>query len=472
MRFSINHTHPTIRIQKIELNNFKCVSHGEIEIKHGRKKKSQGVSSNILGIYGQNGSGKSAVIEALYILKAAMSGNHVPTRYSECIASGAEYATLAFTFDLHYSSPNDFNRTVVYSFKISAVPNENKDDSDRPKNISSLYSTKVKIYDETISASGFFNSKNQKMQEILTTDGNHYPIGPVRKITEYVGNQKDTAIIDLEVNKRTASNNSCSFIFQSETLDLFSEKSNPSDYVRLLFDLNFYANNYLHVINTRTSGMGTATEIPFNTRLGTLVLNFYTANRMQQKIFDDLDYFIAKINLVLPELISNLRIELKHEETVLNGKKAQEVKLYTRRNDTLIPLRDESAGIIKMISILSLIIASYNDESISVAIDELDAGIYEYILGEILRGMETHGKGQFIFTSHNLRPLEVLKKEDIVFTTSSPDNRYLRLKGVGQSNNLRNVYFREILSSTQTEQLYSASRQEQIVEAFISAEDD
>lgn len=89
----------------------------------------------------------------------------------------------------------------------------------------------------------------------------------------------------------------------------------------------------------------------------------------------------------------------------------------------------------------------------------------------ILSGLEAHGKGQLIFTSHNLRPLEVLKKEDIVFTTSSPDNRYLRLKGVAQSNNLRNVYFREILSGTQPEPLYSASRQEQIVQAFLNAGD-
>lgn len=471
MDFSDNHTIPTIRIQKIELNNFKCVSHGEIEIKNGRKNNSKGATSNILGIYGQNGSGKSAVIEALAILKRAMSGDPVPTRYSECIASGAEYAALAFTFDLHYSTPTDYNRTVVYSFKISAVSNDTIEDSDGSKTISSLYPTKVKLFDETISASGFFNGKSQKMQDILTTTGNHYPIGPVRKISEYVGDQKESAVIDLEVNKRTAIKNSCSFIFLSDTLDLFTQKSDNSEYAQLLFDLSFYAHYYLHAIDSRSSGMGSVTAIPLSTRLGTLALNLLVANRMPQNIFDDLVFYITKINTVLPELISNLRIELKAQETLHNGKKAQEVNLYSRRNDTLIPLRDESAGILKLISILSLIIASYNDESVSVAIDELDAGIYEYILGEILSGLEAHGKGQLIFTSHNLRPLEVLKKEDIVFTTSSPDNRYLRLKGVAQSNNLRNVYFREILSGTQTEPLYSASRQEQIVQAFLNADD-
>ena len=37
-------------------------------------------------------------------------------------------------------------------------------------------------------------------------------------------------------------------------------------------------------------------------------------------------------------------------------------------------------------------------------IDELDSGIYEYLLGECLEVMQDKAKGQLIFTSHNLRP--------------------------------------------------------------------
>ena len=39
-------------------------------------------------------------------------------------------------------------------------------------------------------------------------------------------------------------------------------------------------------------------------------------------------------------------------------------------------------------------------------IDEFDSGIYEYLLGELLEIMNESAKGQFVFTSHNLRPLE------------------------------------------------------------------
>ena len=49
-------------------------------------------------------------------------------------------------------------------------------------------------------------------------------------------------------------------------------------------------------------------------------------------------------------------------------------------------------------------------------IDELDSGIYEYLLGECLEVMQDKAKGQLIFTSHNLRPLEILENDSLLYT--------------------------------------------------------
>ena len=46
-------------------------------------------------------------------------------------------------------------------------------------------------------------------------------------------------------------------------------------------------------------------------------------------------------------------------------------------------------------------------------VDELDSGIYEYLLGECLEVMQDKAKGQLIFTSHNLRPLEILENDSL-----------------------------------------------------------
>ena len=84
-------------------------------------------------------------------------------------------------------------------------------------------------------------------------------------------------------------------------------------------------------------------------------------------------------------------------------------------------------------------------ETITLAIDELDSGIYEYLLGELLRIMQNSGKGQLIFTSHNLYPLETLESSSIVFTTTNVDDRYTRIGSVRATNNLRSMYLREVI---------------------------
>ena len=133
-----------------------------------------------------------------------------------------------------------------------------------------------------------------------------------------------------------------------------------------------------------------------------------------------------------------------------------------------MPLRNVSDGIRRLISVLGLIAGAFNQQSMTVAIDEFDAGIYEYLLGELLSIMEKYGKGQFIFTSHNLRPLEVIDKKFLCFTTTNPDNRYFRMKNIGATNNLRDTYFREIVMGEQEEEVYSRTKSFKIVQALRS----
>ena len=111
----------------------------------------------------------------------------------------------------------------------------------------------------------------------------------------------------------------------------------------------------------------------------------------------------------------------------------------------------------------------YNNEKICVIIDEMDSGIFEFLLGELLSVLKEKGKGQLIFTSHNLRALEVLDKSDIVFTTVNPDNRYIKLRNVKKSNNLRDFYLREIFLGGQNEEIYNKTKSYAISRAFRKA---
>ena len=111
----------------------------------------------------------------------------------------------------------------------------------------------------------------------------------------------------------------------------------------------------------------------------------------------------------------------------------------------------------------------YNESSITVAIDELDSGVFEYLLGEILSIISEKGCGQLIFTSHNLRPLETLDRGFIAFTTTNPNNRYIRMTNIKTNNNLRDFYYRDIVLGEQNEPVYETTNNAEIALAFREA---
>lgn len=104
-----------------------------------------------------------------------------------------------------------------------------------------------------------------------------------------------------------------------------------------------------------------------------------------------------------------------------------------------------------------------------LAIDELDSGVFEYLLGELLSVFENGGKGQLIFTSHNLRALEMLDKKCILFSTTNPDNRYIRLQNVQTNNNLRDLYLRSLTLGGQKEKMHEDTDSVAIGRAFRRA---
>ena len=157
------------------------------------------------------------------------------------------------------------------------------------------------------------------------------------------------------------------------------------------------------------------------------------------------------------------------EQLLESGTVGHKVELLSSRGDILIPLKYESEGIIKIISFLNILICVYNNPSMCLVIDELDSGVFEYLLGELLSVFSDGGNGQLIFTSHNLRALEMLNKQSILFSTANPENRYIRLQKVQANNNLRDMYLRSLTLGGQKEQMYEETDSVLIGRAFRSA---
>lgn len=89
-----------VRIIKNELINFKNVEYGQIKYMNYSSVQNDACisESDIVGIYGQNGSGKTAMVEALDIVKHVLSGIEIPYDTYEGILSDQNDTVIKTTF--------------------------------------------------------------------------------------------------------------------------------------------------------------------------------------------------------------------------------------------------------------------------------------------------------------------------------------------------------------------------------------
>lgn len=462
---------PVIRLRKAVLQNFKSVEYGEIVFNAG-KLGAASMDADILGIYGQNGSGKTSFIEALSILKQLMIGASVHENYADCVAMDADHATLTFSFDMLY--PDHTTREAVYTFCLSREQRSN-DEVEVTRDLSEEDDDDaqwmIKVFDEKLSLSWEEDGVRKNLQTIIDTASGSEVFVPVTKRRALAGSNRQQ-LLELEVNKKLAREKSQSFIFMRHTLQTFRAHDPQSLFLQTLLELRYYAYTNLFVVDSRSTGLiRLNVALPLYTTKGVIMLSLNKATPIAEQMYPKVQRQLEAVSTVLTKLVPGLTIDLKKVGQTLDrkGNAISKVMLMACRGDLEIPLRDESDGVRKIISVLSLIISAFNQDSVTVAIDEFDAGIFEYLLGELLQAMEESGRGQFIFTSHNLRPLEVISKKFLCFTTTNPENRYVRLKNVGASNNLRDVYFRELIMGEQDEELYNATKRYKIVGALKKA---
>ena len=109
----------------------------------------------------------------------------------------------------------------------------------------------------------------------------------------------------------------------------------------------------------------------------------------------------------------------------------------------------------------------FNNKSSILVVDEFDSGIFEYLLGELLKTFKNEAKGQLLFTSHNLRALEVIK-DSIVFSSLNENDRYISYPRLSKTDNLRNHYLRNLFLDNNSKYAEQIDLYE-IYRAFIKA---
>ena len=457
-----------VRIESVTIENFKNVTKGTLDFENKRKE----YKASVLGLYGQNGSGKTALIDAIQLLKFALCGMVIPKKYADYINVDEECATLKYEFMVRYA---EVIYNAWYEFSMRKVVDENSVTVDETTNANAT--TRVEIFNEVLSFS--YETKTEKMRKAPLIDTRTDELfAPKAKMQELVGDNKEK-YMDLLVTKRLAKATSRGFIFSRELINQCRQNCKNALYMKLIESLYTYGHRELFIIDTESIGLISLNTLPLmfkykhgvSETFGSLPLPLNGSTLIPEELYDVVENVIENMNIVLEQLVPGLRIKVVDLGSALTkeGKIAKKIELMSLKNNKQIPFCYESEGIKKIVSILQLLIVVYNHPSVTVAVDELDGGVFEYLLGEMLNIISEKGKGQLIFTSHNLRPLETIDKGFIAFTTTNPKMRYIRLTNVKETNNLRDFYYRDIVLGEQNEQVYNPTNKYEIALAFREA---
>lgn len=532
------------RVKSISFENFRNIEKGTVTFPNSKASEFLMGEPSLLGLYGQNGSGKSSVIMALGILKSVLSGRPLGENYMSCIRYGHDRCKIAFVLSMYqkaYGEDRNEMSTLIngicydifYEFDIISDYEEldpSIDDSDTPS------SKVLRIENEIIrlrctNGEGTVCVPKQTLIDARRkeSDLKGRAFGNETKFDLLTGGNLELQQ-QLRELKAVAYAKSQSFIFSAKVLNAlisFAEQSTAEiesvetvtdkmitlvtsrcaddlteedleelgdfanlekfqaasmrlTYLNLLKSMRTFGLAYLHVIDTTTTGL---TNI--NRQLPLLlwsnvpqegVLNLYVALEMDgptqvpERVFPRLKTALNSVNEVLGEIVPGLALGFRDLGVQISrdGREEHRFEIMSIRGDVTIPLKYESDGIRRIVSILSLLIAAYNESSFTIAIDEIDSGIFEYLLGELLQVLSESLRGQMIFTSHNLRPLEVLPAKYLCFTTTNPRNRFTKIANRGNSN-LRDTYFRNIILGTDKDAIYNPTDKYRIEMALYKA---
>lgn len=437
-----------VRLVEMEIDNVKNVKHGKLEFSKGRK-------GSILGIYGQNGSGKTVVVDCMVLLKCLLGGRRIPSHFFYYINSGSDMAHVKYCFEMKMD-----NSAIYAEYEVELLKNGessfciSKEKLSMRNCIEGKRTKLTPIFDyhkgekELFRPLKYFNYFEKNIDNMVA-------LGIAQQVTENFNDEKQIPEVS-------------SFLFSKKAQDVFAKGQGEIKKISYisktlqtygLYDLTVIENTYHALLALNLDAIPVNIDWPdsMKTKASGIMLRLTDVNVVPKTIYPYVAGTIEQINIVMKSLIPDMKLEIYNafDKLMENGKDGIQFEIITIRGNARIPLLYESAGIKKLISICSNLVACYNRESYCLVVDELDSGIYEYLLGECLEVMQEKARGQLIFTSHNLRPLEVLENKFLVYTTVNPENRYIKSAYIKNTQNTRLSYLRSIKLGGQKEKLYN-----------------
>lgn len=229
-----------VRIAALTIKNFKNVGNGKIVMPSCLKKEFVNDSSEVLGIYGQNGSGKTAVVDAMFFLQKILVGSTLDEDITEYLTTGSQSAELEVDFNI-------FIEKVIFEVTYKVVL-KREDKS-------------IVIDKESMSCAKNKNGERTNKTVFIEFDRNDSSqlFKPAIRVQELIEENKENKT-DLIVAKKMAEKSRCSYIFGESSREVFCRQYSNGfrDYSDIIKTLYHFAVKDLFVIRNAHSGVITA----------------------------------------------------------------------------------------------------------------------------------------------------------------------------------------------------------------------
>lgn len=442
-----------VRICTLEISNIKNVRHGKIDMPH-RLPGYAPEKGELLGIYGQNGSGKTSVVNAFILLRRLICGLPLEADTASLITCGEKEASLAIQFSIEGAG---CNHVAQYAVTIGT-------DADGARVKQESFTIRANVPGARTNIVAEFTEPE------LPVNAEFAPVASFNKVLSNSTRQ------ELLINKVLACQERTSYMFNRRMYPLLLKLNTAA--VDLLCAVRCYVERNLFIIDHSKSGLVNVNlqPIPIShtdsgcdcSAVGTCLINLNAPSTLPLPIYQEFKQSLTNMNQVMCKIIPGFKLHVRELGLELSeyNEELMRMELLASRQGMEIPLKFESDGIKKIISLLLYWIIVSNTPGSCLIVDELDASIFEYLLGELLSVWEENARGQLIFTAHNLHPLEMLDKRSVVFTTVDSHQRFIRMKNIKASNNLRDVYLRSIFIGGQELELYEETNKTEIARAI------
>ena len=290
-----------VRLSSLSISNIKNVRNGRIIMPNTSRKQLSYKNAEVLGLYGQNGSGKTAVIDTLYYLQSIMIGKEIEAEIADYIDANSDQAEIAVDFNI-------FAEDVIYEAGYRVILRRSERGAE--------------IFRETLSCAvnkGTSRSNKTVFMDYYRLDKDNIFV-PKKRLDEIVEANAENKT-DLIVARKMAERSNCSYIFGESSREIFCRNydNNFKHYAEVIKALFKFALTDLFVIRNTHSGVISANfllPMAFKVEQNEKGMKGDFAIPLTKPVVLDeerkrlLDTIVEQINMVLFTIIPGMKISV------------------------------------------------------------------------------------------------------------------------------------------------------------------